>query len=39
MTELHFAAGDIIDLPLSKLIMSKDNSRKTKEKGAEPAAA
>jgi len=37
MTELHVTAGDMIDLPLSKLIMSKDNPRKTKEKGADPA--
>ena len=36
MTELTFAPGDTIDLPLSKLIMSKDNPRKTKEKGADP---
>jgi len=36
MTEHQFTAGDTIDLPLSKLIMSKDNPRKTKEKGADP---
>ncbi|WP_375207688.1 ParB/RepB/Spo0J family partition protein [Hyphococcus sp.] len=37
MTQLEFAAGDTVDLPLSKLIMSKDNPRKTREKTADPA--
>jgi ParB family chromosome partitioning protein len=32
----EYKAGDTIELPLSKLILSKDNPRRTKEKGHDP---